>query len=687
MLSGYPPFQSKTQEEIYEKVRNLAYVWPKNPDHGNYIPDEAKDLVGSCLNLSEEERPEPDDFVEHPFFNMYDGCIPQQLDPLSRTTKPTWLLANEPRGDCMDFGHGLDYDQKLMCYADHSETPSLRYRLCKNAFYALCGVGRKSDGSARRPAGKSWSKSTYAECLLEDEAGLQPVIPLPEGSIYKYPHGVDGDWAAPESISSGTKSEATTKNNRNFSIRSNAASATRTKAALAAAQQRRRESQSHAATLRQQAASVSGSARKANHCAQDPNAPAVPALPDRNDNIKLNDEQASPIKGLSERPIRARHEAPSAQNGAMRGNDEHVAPLTSHPYNPPKVLSVGRTRSQSRRLEAASSEPRTGAHDNENVVSTAQSKTRRPYNVPSSEDEVGDAPKAKEQRRPNPSEVQRNPVKSHGKREEHQEIPNTKASTTQGKPYSTLGSSPLFHSEDKSEILPETSLNEINTNLRIMLSNLISQPAPRRHGATRQTRHPYVIKWVDYTNRYGIGYVLDDGSVGCVFRAENGQPASGVIVRDGERHFRRKARALEKREGESASYFYPDAEQFVPQNGGTVEFYENVGADLPEYFGIRRALVPSSVFEIKSSHAPSSGPGIKVRTNAGIECARSDAEKVKRVKLVDQFGKYMIRSLGRHSSSDEGVARVENSGQYIKFYQRLGNVGVWGFGDGAFQVR
>lgn len=81
MLTGYPPFQSKTQEEIYKKVRNLSYVWPKDSECANHIPDEAMSLVSSCLNLAENERPDPDDIVEHPLFNMYDGCIPKQLDP------------------------------------------------------------------------------------------------------------------------------------------------------------------------------------------------------------------------------------------------------------------------------------------------------------------------------------------------------------------------------------------------------------------------------------------------------------------------------------------------------------------------------------------------------------------------------------------------------------------------------
>ncbi|KAF5016750.1 hypothetical protein F66182_11460, partial [Fusarium sp. NRRL 66182] len=81
MLAGFPPFQSKTQEEIYKKVKNLNYVWPKDKECANDIPIEAKTLVSSCLNLDEEKRPSADEIVDHEFFNMYPGCIPRSLDP------------------------------------------------------------------------------------------------------------------------------------------------------------------------------------------------------------------------------------------------------------------------------------------------------------------------------------------------------------------------------------------------------------------------------------------------------------------------------------------------------------------------------------------------------------------------------------------------------------------------------
>lgn len=167
MLAGQLPFQSKTQDEVYKKVQNLNYVWPKESESSNYIPEEAKDLVSRCLNLVDEERPDPDDIVEHPFFNMYDGCIPRQLDPSCRFNKPLWLKDASPQGDSMVSGYGLDSDERLRAYVYQVDDPAQRYHSCKAAFYSLCGVGRKPDGTSRKSVGRNCSKSAFSECDVE----------------------------------------------------------------------------------------------------------------------------------------------------------------------------------------------------------------------------------------------------------------------------------------------------------------------------------------------------------------------------------------------------------------------------------------------------------------------------------------------------------------------------------------
>ncbi|KAL4861333.1 hypothetical protein BDV12DRAFT_180424 [Aspergillus spectabilis] len=691
MLTGYPPFQSKTQEEIYKKVRNLTYVWPKDSECPNHIPEEAKSLVSCCLNLEEQERPEPDDIVEHAFFNMYHGCIPKRLDPVCSVQKPSWLRSTQPLGDSMAFGYGIDYDEKFTSYILDVDDPILRYRTCKAAFYSSCGVGRKPDGMARKSTGYNSSKSAFAECLAEEEKGLQPLIPLPEDIVYKYPHNIIGDWSVPESLPTrrddcSLDSSVLSSKSSTTSLQITAVSQSRTQAALAAAQQRRNESQSHAAGLRQQALTGRNTVRKVPSLC-DPPVPAIKPLPDvRDTGLKVVSVGPVPTGGLADRPIRTRRGAAPLYSGtgSIRGMDSNVLLHTSA-SNAAGMLTVGKTRSQSRKLEAANQvavQPLPVLKDRSasTALDDLPSRSRQPSVRPVYKDSREVTAK-----KPEPEAIRSEEPPPQSRPEAHPQPISRSGSkvsvTSTTKARSSLGLHSLLHPDDHCELLPGSSVDDVNIDLRTMLANLVPHSTARRRVTSRRPPHAYVIKWVDYTNRYGIGYVLDDGSVGCVFKAENGQPASGVVMRDGEKHIRRKARSQEKSVSELRPY--SEADQLVPRHGRAVEFYENCSDELLECRGgIRRALIPPSLFEIKGSSG-----GVKVRTNSGVDRARADAEKIKRVKLVDQFGKYMIGSLGRHG--EEGLLDDPMSGgvsaQFIKFYQRLGNVGVWGFGDGAFQ--
>lgn len=594
-------------------------------------------------------------------------------------------------------GYSLDYDEKFLGFIEHVDDPSQRYHSCKAAFYALCGVGRKPDGNSRKAAGKNCSKSAYAECLAEDERGLQPVIPLPEGIVYNYPHDSEDDWSHPDpallvrKVDSGSDSSLISST-RTLSIRSNAATVSRTQAALAAAHQRRMESQSHAATLRQQAVPGRSSVRKATGICDGQGLPSKPISGIKELELEAALAGPLPVRGLAEKPIRTRRGVTGSFAGSVGDVGKNAAPQIRKPTTEPGILTVGKTRSQSRRLESDSQElpkePPTFKERTSSAATAERAEKARPSLRTKPKEETREIPKITQNEKENVKERvmdEKRPVS--GTHPHGVSRSNSKTTSSASKSRSSLGVHALFHPDDPCEVLSGTSVNDVNTDLRQMLSSLVPHSPVRRRPVSKRSRHAYVIKWVDYTNRYGIGYVLDDGSVGCVFRAENGRPASSVVLRDGEKHVRRKARSLEKRdEGGSV---YSEVNQLVPRNGKLVEFYENCDEDSFEYRGgIRRAYIQPLLFEVKSSQSGGSSMGVKIRTNSGVEYARADAEKIKRVKLVDQFGKYMIGSLGRHGDeglSDDATA-TESYGQYIKFYQRLGNVGIWGFGDGAFQV-
>ncbi len=185
---------------------------------------------------------------------------------------------------------------------------------------------------------------------------------------------------------------------------------------------------------------------------------------------------------------------------------------------------------------------------------------------------------------------------------------------------------------------------------------------------------PAVSKWVDYSNKFGIGYILNDGTVGCVFKGENGNAPSCVAVRGGEEHLRN--RSLDT---------FPDKHQIVPKNGQPVEFFENCGDP-----GFKRVVVPPTEFQVDMSKA-----GTAEKFGPGKDSF--EYQKRRNIWLYDKFANYMTKGLGKSEEDQPTPAKEAPSGKgrpsrtmvkpFVKFYQRIGNVGVWGFGSGAFQVR
>jgi len=142
---------------------------------------------------------------------------------------------------------------------------------------------------------------------------------------------------------------------------------------------------------------------------------------------------------------------------------------------------------------------------------------------------------------------------------------------------------------------------------------------------------PFVAKWVDYSRRYGVGYVLDDGSIGTLLSAEEQYPVTIAFATDGYSHLRKAGNNRELAKSVALNY------------------YTTVSQD--------RGLSPIEVLEKR---------------------------RIEEIRTVwHKFGKYMCATFG----DEEKPMRKDPRVNFVKFYQRLGNVGIWGFDDGAFQVR
>lgn len=179
-----------------------------------------------------------------------------------------------------------------------------------------------------------------------------------------------------------------------------------------------------------------------------------------------------------------------------------------------------------------------------------------------------------------------------------------------------------------------------------------------------------VVKWVDYTNRFGLGYVLNDGSAGCVMNSlpvPKGEgdavlPPTFVLVRGAEKHISRRDDPT-----------YPDRQQIVPM-GEQVYFCELHGEE-----GMSQGGVSPEEFRVSvnpDGTASKLGPGTDEYSH----------RKRERVVLWKKFANYMLQ-YGR-DPQDEGMYAPTSClpGDLITFYQRFGDVGVWYFCDGHIQV-
>ncbi|KAK0657312.1 hypothetical protein B0T16DRAFT_57631 [Cercophora newfieldiana] len=188
-----------------------------------------------------------------------------------------------------------------------------------------------------------------------------------------------------------------------------------------------------------------------------------------------------------------------------------------------------------------------------------------------------------------------------------------------------------------------------------------------------------VVKWVDYTNKFGLGYILNDGSVGCILRSiptQEGTPSgllppACMLVHGAERHCQRRDDPT-----------YPDRHQIVPMTDG-VQFYENNGEE-----GFSCVRVAPESFQI-----PVYSDGSTGKLSAGKDIY--DHRKRERIVLWKKFANYMIaygREMDGQPPAEEAPIRVPTitdptapPSDIVTFYQRFGDVGCWMFCDGHMQ--
>ncbi|KAI9842269.1 MAG: Cell cycle serine/threonine-protein kinase cdc5/MSD2 [Sclerophora amabilis] len=657
MLTGYPPFQAKSTDEIYKKVKARDYDWPVSEKCANKISQSAKDLVRDLL-VGADDRPEPDDIVSHQFLRS--GIVMGPIPSSSRYNAPPF-----------------SYKGIVDANSEQDWWDSQWNALCKQ-----CGVGRKAPDKTWPVVGGNINTTIYRECQIEENEGRTPIVPLPEKLVYlpflrrkQQPaakDGTDNVLKVPQGKSSmqASSSQIAIPQVPDVFLRRSEEKARsvktqqKTAAALGKAkstgdQARQEEYPSSAAGIRKvDSAPISVASTRSSAALSDSGAlssksgpPSIAASSVNSRKAllaasKIDDvDQVKPQAGLlSEGPVR-----PLSSSSAM--TSKHGQSGTARLTRSRTVQAkLGRETAESvggPDLSKPSSSNALLKNSRAKLSNTLKRGTEKVTNEQRLASQVEELIRDK-------NETQRGPLPVRSRSNISDRSPKTM----------------LIDPAEVAESLPCTRSTEINKQLEKLVEQLklaLEEKHPTVSLTNRKRKSPpIVVKWVDYTNKFGIGYILSDGSVGCLFNAEAMMPSTSIVVRGGERHMNnRKLKA------------YTERHQLIPTSGQAIEFYENLASQ-----GIKRVFVDPKEYEIDLG--PGNTPG-KLANGT----TKFDSAKRKRVILLHKFANYMTGGLG---SSPQSSSQLENADEeapgcdaFVKFYQRLGDVGVWSFGDGSFQ--
>ena len=720
MLTGFPPFQSSSPNEIYRKAREVDYAWPKDGACQNYIPQEAKDLVAELLNIDAEARPEVGEIAAHKFFLMHGGkAIPLTLGEQCRDKKPDWLSSESPQGDVM-----------------------LPHAPCCQVgeFAKMCGA------SLADVIGDDVNLSVYKECLKEERDGTYPIVPLPMDMVYaskraskdppcRQPSESDLPVTARNTARMETVLPILQVENalpvpsvlpRRASVPSHAATlrAAHAQPGLPGVQRRVTFETSSTTNQRPVRTTLAGS-RKATISMSIGGASNVPSSgratyvkstekatigtssqratisvvsnPQNAASVRptINDRSvpARKASGESSRVTRSQKADPISvlPNGQVSRpvlrSDPGVVDTFSAPL--PKVRSVRARRAPDKLGSVVGNEPSAPIQSSGPADSTKYFATGQIVEAPRASDRPVSPIFVVQSEVSAPSVSSESTDSGDSLRKKKDRVHSSSSSrTTHSRDPRTQGGT-LIGPEETARFIPSTKPDELLSGLRNLefeLSRSLSKTKPytilapnleetglespeERHNSLKS--RPLITKWVDYTNKFGIGYTLGNGTVGCILQGNKDSPPCCIVVAGAADHQR-----LRTVQG------YPEKYQIVAKNGASVQFLENCGEA-----GIKRHFTKPTTFQIPiDAHG---NPG-----HMAIGDSKFSAQKRKKLVLWEKFARYMAKQYCQDDSDEFdpilAAKRIkpqeDRHSPIVIFHQRVGNVVIWAFADGSFQV-
>lgn len=647
---GKAPFHASTKEEIYKKLRSGTYTWPELSATTNQSSD-LRELVSSLL-VPEEQRPLPDQIVSHSFFRI--AYVPSSIPDSARTKIPEWPAATVPSPDIVRRGYSDTW-----------------FALCKES-----GVGEIAPGNCF-PLNKGRRvKSVVYDIAREEALGKTPTMPIPKDIVYMSAiNDLDGKSSVMQASIRGLKEIA---NNEVASSRPRLQTERTAKDAEMMPPPRAPTRTARTGSIRKGARTISEEAAKSSEAvkvASDPSSgqsstatlrlgrtrPAaiassssttVPtALKETNKSSTTSStsyQTAKSYQDPEEKVLPAGTVKRSADASLARRPRGTTRAVKERAISPVEPLSAQPVAEPVQRTAREPSKPRTmnpgPLSTLEEMKATLPLPSRHRKKVTSPEvieihsdadpsSDKDDVPQTGTLRLPRPPQMTRR-------------LPQPQRRPTPEE------ANPSIAGTDPSTVLANLAVFRDNLASALSKSSLAAKTASSTHRHASTDSLPFVSRWVDYSRKHGVGYVLSDGTVGCIINATAkpnapSTPVTHVLARNGQRWLSK----IGKDKGFSGIDQVP------------LEIFEDFGEA-----GVRRKVY-------KGLGSVKEGP-------LAVEAERRKVLSVLWVK----FGRYMCQSLDDSGKREEESRPSEGEGNFVRFYQRIGNVGVWGFVDGSLQV-
>lgn len=657
---GKAPFHASTKEEIYKKLRSGAYAWPELSATNNQSSD-LRDLVSQIL-VPEEQRPSPDEIVSHKFFKI--AYVPAEIPSTARTIAPAWEVSI-PTADTMRRGYSESW-----------------YDLCKQS-----GVGEYEPGRVFPLNGGRKIRSIVHDMEKETQLGRQPQMPIPKDVVYtSMVSDFDTARSSPDHSASSVDEQRKPGIRVVKEISHNEVAhprvldpekAKRDAALMPPPRAPSRAARAGAGTVRRAARTISE--ETAAKTSESLKVASDPVLAGVGASATLRVTKVRPTPSASS-SAPSTYTVSSALKETKNPSSTATYRATTSEGSSDPIEKPARANSTKRSADASlARRPRAPRTIKERPASPSEqalpappiaAKLARSRNISppvdqgplATLDELRREPLRTRRKAPTGAEVIE--ILSDVESDDRDELKRPSEPLRLPRP-PQMASTRLPHvnrdiRRDTEPAVPGTDPETVLERLAIFRENLAS--ALQKSSSTKTTSSlrpnvaeaaeslPFVSRWVDYSRKHGVGYVLSDGTVGCIINAttkpkQAPTPVTHVLVRNGQR------------------------------------WLQKVGKN-KDFAGIEQ--VPLEIFEDRDLE------GIKRKVYKGLGSVKEgpllvEAERRRTLSVLwVKFGRYMCQSLD--GQEDSGDKNSGNEGTFVRFYQRIGNVGVWAFSDGCLQV-